>query len=148
MGVSRRRLLQVGAGAAIATAIPVGQHVAWGMREFERDGYSPDYPDAPAGEEAWMNWAGAQRATPIDLASPQSEQALAEYVRSSAHRIRPRGSGHSFSGLVPSEGAILDVSYLSGLQSYDSDTGIATFGAGTTLFQGCEQIARTRTRIS
>lgn len=140
MGVSRRRLLQVGAGAAVAVAIPVGQHVAWGMRDFERDGYSPDYPDAPAGEESWMNWSGAQRATPIDLASPQSEEALADYIRTSAHRIRPRGSGHSFSGLVPSEGAILDVSYLAGLQAYDPDTGIATFGAGTTLFQAASKL--------
>nr|WP_070959658.1 D-arabinono-1,4-lactone oxidase [Hyphomonas sp. Mor2] len=135
MGVSRRRLLQVGAGVAVATAIPVGQHVAWGMRDFERDGYTPDYPEAPAGQEAWMNWAGAQRATPMQLASPQSEAELAEFIRATPYNVRPRGSGHSFTGLVPSEGVILDVSYLSGLQSYDAETGIATFGAGTTLFQ-------------
>ncbi len=135
MGVSRRRLLQGGAVAAVAAAIPVGQHVAWGTRDFARDGYTPDYPEAAAGEEAWMNWAGAQRATPVQLASPQTEEALAELVRTSAHRIRPRGSGHSFTGLVPSEGVILDVSYLSGFQNYDAETGIATFGAGTTLFQ-------------
>jgi FAD-linked oxidoreductase len=135
MGVSRRRLLQVGAGLGVAAAIPVGQHVAWGMRDFERDGYTPDYPDAPAGEEAWINWSGAQRATPMQLASPQSETDLAEFIRSTPYRIRPRGSGHSFTGLVPSEGVILDVSYLSGLQAYDPETGIATFGAGTTLFQ-------------
>ncbi len=135
MGVSRRRLLQVGAGAAVAAAIPVGQHIAWGMRDFERDGYSPDYPEAPDGEYAWMNWSGAQRATPIDLASPQTEAELANYIGSSPHRIRPRGSGHSFSGLVPSEGAILDVSFLNGLEAYDEATGVARFGAGTTLFQ-------------
>lgn len=135
MGVSRRRLLQVGAGLGVAAAIPVGQHVAWGMRDFEREGYTPDYPEAPTGEESWMNWAGAQRATPKVLASPHSEADLAEFVRATPYRIRPRGSGHSFTGLVPSEGVILDVSYLSGLQAYDPETGIATFGAGTTLFQ-------------
>jgi len=140
MAVSRRRLLQVGAGAAVAAAIPVGQHVAWGMRDFERDGYSPDYPEAPAGEESWMNWSGAQRATPQQLASPQTEADLSEFIRSSVHRIRPRGSGHSFTGLVPSEGVILDVSYLSGLQNYDAQTGIATFGAGTTLFQAAAKL--------
>ena len=135
MGLSRRRLLQAGAAATAAAAIPVGQHIAWGMKDFERDGYSPDYPAAPPGEESWMNWAGAQRATPKQLASPQSLDELAEFVRTSADRIRPRGSGHSFSGLVPSEGVILDVSYFTGLKAYDDTSGIATFGAGTTLFQ-------------
>ena len=140
MGVSRRRVLQVGAGAAVAAAIPVGQHVAWGMRDLAREGYSPDYPDAPPGEESWMNWSGAQRATPLQLASPQTEAELAEFVRTTAHRVRPRGSGHSFSALVPSEGVILDVSYLAGLRAYDPDTGIATFGAGTTLLQAASKL--------
>lgn len=135
MGVSRRRLLQGGAALGVAAAIPVGQHVAWGLKDFERDGYSPDYPDAPAGEDSWMNWSGAQRATPKQLASPQSLDEMAAFVRDSSDRIRPRGSGHSFSGLVPSEGVILDVSYFTGLRAYDEATGVATFGAGTTLFQ-------------
>ncbi len=135
MGISRRRWLQGGAALGIAAAIPIGQHVAWGMRDFERDGYSPDYPDAPAGEDSWMNWSGAQRATPKQLASPTSIPELSEFIASSDDHIRPRGSGHSFSGLVPSEGVILDVSYLSGLKAYDAGSGVATFGAGTTLMQ-------------
>ncbi|MEL7541019.1 MAG: oxidoreductase, FAD-binding protein, partial [Pseudomonadota bacterium] len=104
MGVSRRRLLQSGAALTLAAAIPVGQHVAWGMKDYERDGYSPDYPEAPAGEDSWMNWSGAQRATPKQLASPQTLEDLSAFIRDSSERIRPRGSGHSFSGLVPSEG--------------------------------------------
>lgn len=135
MGVSRRRLLQSGAALTLAAAIPVGQHVAWGMKDYERDGYSPDYPEAPSGEDSWMNWSGAQRATPKQLASPQTLEDLSAFIRDSSERIRPRGSGHSFSGLVPSEGVILDVSYLNGLRAFDDVTGVATFGAGTTLFQ-------------
>lgn len=138
MSVSRRNLLLAGAGLAVA--VPAGQHIAWGLKEFERDGYSPDYPEAPPGEESWMNWSGAQRATPIQLASPQTESELADLVRTSTGRIRPRGSGHSFTGLVPSEGTILDVSYFSGLKAYDPDTGIATFGAGTPLFQAASRL--------
>ena len=135
MGVSRRRLLQGGAALGVAAAIPTGQHLAWRAKDFVRADYSPDYPDAPLGEDSWMNWSGAQRATPKQLASPQTLDALSDFVASSDQRIRPRGSGHSFSGLVPSEGVILDVSFLSGLRNYDAATGIATFGAGTTLFQ-------------
>ena len=140
MGVSRRHVLLGGAGLAGAAAIPVGQHIAWGMRDFEREGYSPDYPDAPPGEDSWMNWSGAQRATPRQLVSPQTEAELAELVRSSTDRIRPRGSGHSFTGLVPSEGTILDVSYFTGLKAYDPESGIATFGAGTPLFQAASAL--------
>ena len=98
MGVSRRRFLQTGAALGIAAAIPVGQHVAWGLKDYERDDYSPDYPDAPAGEESWMNWSGAQRATPRQLASPQTLDDLSAFIRDSSGRIRPRGSGHSFFG--------------------------------------------------
>ena len=135
MAVSRRRLLQGGAVLGVAGAIPVGQHVAWGTKSYVRDDYSPDYPEAPVGEESWMNWSGAQRATPNQLASPQTISGLSEFIAGNDGRIRQRGSGHSFSGLVPSEGTILDVSYLSGLKAYDEETGIATFGAGTTLLQ-------------
>ena len=140
MGVSRRRLLQGGAVLGVAGAIPVGQHVAWGAKDYVREDYSPDYPEAPAGEDSWMNWSGAQRATPKQMASPQALDELSEFVAGGSDRIRPRGSGHSFSGLVPSEGTILDVSYLSGLKAYNSDTGVATFGAGTTLFQTAAKI--------
>ena len=75
MGVSRRRLLQAGAAMTVAAAIPVGQHIAWGMKNFEREGYSPDYPDAPPGEESWMNWSGAQRADFWDPPAAGSEAA-------------------------------------------------------------------------
>ncbi|MEQ3649710.1 FAD-binding protein, partial [Hyphomonas sp.] len=119
MGVSRRNVILAGAGLTAAAAIPAVQHVAWGSKNFVRDGYFPDFPDAPAGEESWLNWSGAQSATPKRFQSPASEAELSDLVRTSAGRIRPRGSGHSFSGLVPSEGTILDVGRLSGLKSYD-----------------------------
>lgn len=141
MGVSRRRMLQAGAGLGIAAAIPVGQHVAWGMKDFSRSDYLPEPPDAPPGEESWSNWSGIQRATPQSLELPASEEALAALVGQSDLRIRARGSGHSFSGLVPSEGMMVDVSRLSGLQSYDPETGLAVFGAGTRLFQASVELA-------
>tara|TARA_R100001244_G_scaffold132377_1_gene108557 strand:+ start:3830 stop:5260 length:1431 start_codon:yes stop_codon:yes gene_type:complete len=140
MGVSRRNVILAGAGLTAAAAIPAVQHVAWGSKSFVRDDYSPDFPDAPVGEESWMNWSGAQSATPKQFQSPVSEAELSELVRTSAGRIRPRGSGHSFSGLVPCEGTILDVGQLSGLKSYNDTTGRATFGAGTVLFQAASQL--------
>lgn len=141
MGLSRRRAIQIGAGTAVAAAIPIGQHVAWGAKNYERAGYAPDYPDPPAGEESWINWSGIEKATPQSIGFPDSDEALAELVRGTTSHIRPMGSGHSFTGLVPSEGIIVDVSQLSGLISYDAETGLATFGAGTRLFQAAMELA-------
>ena len=135
MSTTRRRLLQGGAALGVAAAIPVGQHVAWSGRDFARADYNPDYPAPPDGEESWMNWSGIQRATPRTIAAPETEEALAELVSSTRSSLRPKGSGHSFTGLVPSEDTIVDLANLSGLKSLDSETGLARFGAGTVLFQ-------------
>ncbi len=141
MRLSRRRAIQIGAGAVIAAAIPVGQHIAWGTRDYRRSDYSPDYPDPPAGEDSWVNWSGIEKATPRSIDLPDSEDAVAELLRGTRSRVRPMGSGHSFTGLVPSEGIMVDVSKLSGLVSYDGTTGLATFGAGTRLFQAAMELA-------
>ena len=87
-----------------------------------------------------MNWSGIHKSTPVSMPSPQTEEELAVLVRKSEERIRPRGTGHSFSGLVPSEGMIVDVSRFTGLREYDEGSGLARLGAGTTLFQAAAQL--------
>ena len=140
MGVSRRIVVQAGLGLTAVSAVPIVQHVAWGTRDYVRDDYAPDHPEPPIGEESWRNWSGAQTATPKQFRSPASAAELSEIIRTTPGRIRPRGSGHSFSGLVPSEGVILDVGQLAGLKAYDPVTQRATFGAGTVLFQAASQL--------
>lgn len=135
MSTTRRRLLQGGAALGVAAAIPVGQHVAWSNRDFTREGYSPDYPLPPEGEESWMNWSGIQRATPRVIAAPETEDALVDLISSTQSPLRPKGSGHSFTGLVPSEDTIIDLANFSGLKGINPANGLARFGAGTVLFQ-------------
>ncbi|KCZ92466.1 D-arabinono-1,4-lactone oxidase [Hyphomonas johnsonii] len=142
MVVSRRTMLLAGgAVAAGGVAIPASQHVAWGRRTFTRPDYDPDFPEAPEGEDSWMNWSGVQRATPEAISRPASEGALSALVARTDSRIRPFGSGHSFVGLAPSEGVMVDVSQMSGMRAIDADTGIAVFGAGTRLFQAATELA-------
>ena len=141
MGLSRRQLLLMGGGAAALAAVPVGQHLAWGMKDFTRPGYDPNLPATAGGETAWINWSGIERATPKQMFVPASEDELAEFVKTASGPIRPVGSGHSFTGLAPSEGAMVDVSRISGMQSYDARTGTVTFGAGTRLRQAAQQMA-------
>lgn len=139
MSTTRRTLLLGAAGLAVAAAVPGVQYAAWSMKDFTRDGYSPDLPPAPDGEVAWSNWSGIQRATPTNIAVPATEEELAAQITGARH-VRPVGSGHSFTGLVPSEHLILDASRLSGLVSADAATGIATIGAGTRIRQAAREL--------
>lgn len=89
-----------------------------------------------------MNWSGNQSASPSTIAFPRTEQELSELISSSSHPIRPVGSGHSFSALVPSEGTLVDVSGLEGLIELDNSKGLARFGAGTRLFHAASELDR------
>lgn len=131
MKITRRRAL-IGLGGA-ALAVPAIQYGRWQARDFDRPGFSPDLPAPPEGEQAWSNWSGLQQATPQSIFVPKSEDELAAMMRTAPGPIRPVGSGHSFTALVPSEGTIVDISRLSGLISADPASGQATLGAGTRL---------------
>ncbi len=80
----------------------------------------------------WRNWSGAQTCMPEARVAPASEEALADLVRS-ARMLRPVGSGHSFSGLVPTDGTLVSLGRLHGLLGVDTATQQAEFGAGTLL---------------
>ena len=114
--------------------MPVGA-----QKDFTRDGYSPGLPPAPDGEVAWSNWSGIQQSTPRQIAVPANESDLANAL-AEARRVRPVGSGHSFTGLVPSEHLILDASRFSSLVSADAATGIAKIGAGTRIRQAAREL--------
>ena len=131
MKISRRTMMFGGGALAALVGVPAALKLRWDARDFTRDGYTPTAPAPPDGRVNWMNWSGAQRATPRDLVTPRTEADLAEFVRASAHRIRPVGSGHSFSALAPSDGYILQSNYFSGLKSLDPETHEARFGSGT-----------------
>jgi len=139
MSTTRRAILLGSAGLATAVAIPGVQYAAWSMKDFTRDGYNPGLPPAPDGEVAWSNWSGIQQSTPKQIAVPATEDELATAI-TGAQRVRPVGSGHSFTGLVPSEHLIVDASRFSGLVSSDAATGIVTIGAGTRIRQAAREL--------
>jgi FAD-linked oxidoreductase len=139
MSTTRRTILLGTAGLAVAAAIPGVQYASWSRKDFTRDGYSPDLPPAPDGEVAWSNWSGIQQSTPQRIAVPATEAELSSALADS-RRVRPVGSGHSFTGLVPSEHLILDASRFSGLVSADTATGLATIGAGTRIRQAAREL--------
>jgi len=134
-------MLMGAAGVGLAAGAVGAVGLNWDGKSFVRDGYLEGAPVAPPGEASWMNWAGIERATPQQIAFPDSLEALADIVRTSPGRVRPVGSGHSFTGLATTEDTLLMLNGLSGLIAYDAASGEARFGAGTPLFQVSEDLA-------
>jgi FAD-linked oxidoreductase len=86
-------------------------------------------------DASWHNWSGHVSCTPANRIAPKSLEELAAAVKSAKGTIRPVGSGHSFSPLVPTEGTIISLEGFKGLKHYDPKTLEATFGAGTPLHE-------------
>lgn len=143
MAISRRKLLALTGGtAAVAAAYPAAKYAGWANQDFGRDGYAADLPTAPTGESAWMNWSGLERSTPKQIFVPKSEDELAAFMATTDTPVRPVGAGHSFTGLVPSEGTIVDISRLSDLISHDKAAGTITFGAGIRLRRSSQKMSK------
>ena len=67
----------------------------------------------------WYNWSGELSCVPAGRVSPKNEAALVDYIQSTSGALRPVGSGHSFSPLVPTDGHIIVIDQLRGLLGYD-----------------------------
>jgi FAD-linked oxidoreductase len=141
MKITRRHMLIGAAGVGVTAGAAGALKLHWDGKSFVRQGYVDGAPVAPPGESSWMNWAGIERATPKQIAFPDSAEVLADMIRSAPGRVRPVGSGHSFTGLATTEDTLLMLSSLAGLMAYDEATGEARFGAGTPLFQVSEELA-------
>lgn len=88
---------------------------------------------APSPATPWRNWSGELECMPAGRVSPLSESALADLMSATSGPLRPVGSGHSFSPLVPTDGHLVVIDRLSGMLDHDADALQATFGAGTRL---------------
>jgi len=97
---------------------------------------------ATAGSTPWRNWSGGLSATPAGRFAPASEAELAEFLGSTSGSLRPVGSGHSFTALVPTDGHLVVIDQLTGLLDHDSASMSATFGAGTRLGDMGEPLAQ------
>ncbi len=89
--------------------------------------------DAPTGPLPWHNWSGGQSSQPAGRFAPETEDQLIDFLGRDSGTLRPVGSGHSFSGLVPTDGHLVVLDRLTGLRGHDPDTLQATFGAGIRL---------------
>jgi FAD-linked oxidoreductase len=120
---SRRRLFLKAGAMAAAAGLLAGRSAAATPSTF-----------------AWKNWSDSARCTARALAAPADESAVATLLRSSSGALRCVGAGHSFSPLVPTDGTILSLDRLSGLQGHDKTAMSATLQGGTRLAQVSRQL--------
>jgi L-gulonolactone oxidase len=89
--------------------------------------------------ESWSNWAGNQVATPTAVAHPADADEVAALVRQAAEdggRVRPIGTGHSFTAIGRPDGEAvtqLVMDHCADLIALDAGSGLVTVGAGMTL---------------
>jgi FAD-linked oxidoreductase len=91
-------------------------------------------PSAISIGQPFRNWSGLVRFTPRACARPDSVAALQTVVRSAAHegqKLRVRGSGHSFVPLVETDGVLVSLERMAGIESHDARSAVVR--AGTTL---------------
>ncbi|GIJ26470.1 L-gulonolactone oxidase [Micromonospora qiuiae] len=92
---------------------------------------------APA-DAAWSNWAGNQHSVATAVLRPCTIAEVAEQVRCAAEtgeRIRPTGSGHSFTPVAVSDGRRMDLTRLAVDIRVDIDRRLVTVPSGMTLRQ-------------
>lgn len=97
--------------------------------------HSPVITRGRAGSSGWRNWAGNQRSAGVDVVHPAGADEIAAALTRAAgagRRVRPIGSGHSFTGIGRPEDVQLVLDRHAALVDVD-DTGLVTVQAGMPL---------------
>ena len=122
---TRREVVRGALAAGAALSLPAARALASGEAE----------PPAwlAGGPLPWRNWSGFQHCAPAARLGPATESEVAKLLADGTGVVRPAGAGHSFSGLVPSDGALLFLDNLTGVVSTDAPSLQAEVWAGTRL---------------
>lgn len=86
----------------------------------------------------WQNWAGTHTATPRRIAAPTSTDQLSTLIADASRRgerVKAVGAGHSFSDVAVTDGVLVSLDNLSGIESIvpTEDGALVTVRAGTRL---------------
>ena len=80
----------------------------------------------------WSNWSRGQSCAPAEHVRPATRAELSEAV-ARGRAVRVAGAGHSFSGLVPTDGTLLSLDRLDRVLDVDRDSGLVRAEAGMPL---------------
>src|SRR3954452_10867486 len=99
---------------------------------------------ARAATGEWVNWAGDQSCRPARILRPQNRDELSEAVAAAAtagDKVRVAASGHSFTEAALTEGTMIRLERLSGVEDADRASGLVRVGGGTVLADLNEELA-------
>jgi FAD-linked oxidoreductase len=82
----------------------------------------------------WSNWSGGVVCKPRAIVSPRDEVELAAAIRRAQGPVRVPGTGHSFTPLNATDGAIVDLAAFTGVRGMDPGRQVATIAAGTPIW--------------
>ncbi|MEU5956346.1 D-arabinono-1,4-lactone oxidase [Streptomyces sp. NPDC047525] len=85
---------------------------------------------------AWRNWAGNVSARPAREVTPASVDELSAALRQAKDdglRVKPVGTGHSFTAAAATDGLLIRPELLTGIRRIDREAGTVTVEAGTPL---------------
>jgi FAD-linked oxidoreductase len=80
----------------------------------------------------WSNWSRGQSCAPAEHVRPANRAELSEAV-ARGRAVRVAGAGHSFSGVVPTDGTLLSLDRLDRVLDVDRGSGLVRVEAGIRL---------------
>jgi L-gulonolactone oxidase len=93
----------------------------------------------------WSNWDGRQVCNPQAHERPRDIaelRAALERARRAGRTVRVAGSGHSFTGLVATEGSLISLEQMNRVLEVDASSGLVRVEAGITIGQLNAQLDR------
>lgn len=136
---SRRQLLTGTAALALVDALRGGTLAQWLLPDAhaqspaQNQAQPPGQAARPSTPRRWQNWSGLQQATPSQWAMPASEAELQQLLRSTKGEVRPAGSGHSFTALVPTNATLVSLDRLASVVNIDKAAMTVTAQAGMRI---------------
>ncbi len=138
---TRRNLLKLATAASALAA-------TGSIPALVENAFADETPTAAAGTPVpfkalpWKNWSGGQHCNPAARAAPASVDELASLIAKTPLPVRGVGAGHSFSALVPTDGTIITLDRIAGVENANLETGEADVWAGTRLAHMGDELAK------
>ncbi len=128
--MQRRQILKTLGLSALASSILSGS--VSGQSVLGEDVQAASAPVASGG---WQNWSKSLAPSKADVETPQNTADLIRLLQTTKGAVRPVGSGHSWTPLVPAGdgGKIVRLDAFNGVRSLDKTKQTAWLGAGARL---------------
>jgi len=105
---------------------------------------------SPQDQVGWSNWDGRQNCFPQASERPRDIEELRgalDRARQAGRNVRVAGSGHSFTGLVPTNGSLISLERMNRVLEVDPTGGLVRVEAGITIGQLNTQLDRHGLRL-